>query len=77
MAHEEKHNPAREGKRTTAERVEQLFERVRQMERGGNLEALLERECDEVKRLLYEQALGERAKVTASDEADFPPSGLS
>jgi hypothetical protein len=47
------------------------------MERGGDLDDLLNRECKEVARLLREEMLAERERHAASDEAAFPPCGVS
>lgn len=55
-------------------RYAQLMEKVRNMERGGNLEALFEREFAELKQLAYGQAIEER--TDHADEADFPPSAM-
>lgn len=57
-----------------AKRVEEMLERVRALKRGGDLEGLIDGEMEEVKRLLREEAIGERARIDASVEADFPPS---
>lgn len=59
-----------------AERIEEMRRRVRGMERGGDLDSLLNRECKEVARLLREEMLAERERHAASDEAAFPPSGV-
>jgi len=53
-----------------------MLERVRSMKREGDLEELIQSEIEEMKRLLHEEALGERARIEASEEADFPPSGM-
>jgi hypothetical protein len=45
------------------------------MERGGNLEALLEREAADIKKEFYEEALRRRQEA-ARHEADFSPSGM-
>jgi predicted metal-dependent hydrolase len=58
------------------ERIEEMRRRVREMERGGDLDSLLNYECKEVARLLREEMLAERERHTASDEAAFPPSGV-
>jgi hypothetical protein len=58
------------------DRLEALLGRAVGMERGGNLEALLEGEAAEFKKALYEEALRRRQQA-AGAPADFPPSGLS
>ena len=58
------------------DRIEEMRRRVRAMERGGDLDSLLNRECKEMARLLREEMLAERERHAASDEAAFPPSGV-
>ena len=57
-------------------RFEEMLERVRSMKRDGNLEELIQSEIEEMRRLLHEEALAERARIDASEEADFPPSPM-
>lgn len=54
--------------------LEELFDKVRTMKPGGDLEELLEERTAALKRKVYERALEERAQ--AAEKADFPPSGL-
>lgn len=68
---------SRGSKKRSVEQMEELFEKVRAMKRGGDLEGLLTEEIEKVKRLIYEEALEERGKLSASSEADFSPSGMS
>jgi hypothetical protein len=68
---------SRGSKKRSVEQVEELFEKVRAMKRGGDLEGLLVEEIGKVKRLIYEEALEERGKLAASSEADFSPSDMS
>ena len=56
--------------------VEALLERAVAMERGGNLETLLEKESAEIKKVLYEEVL-KRRQEAAHAKAAFPPSGMS
>ena len=57
-------------------RLDGLMQKVQEMERGGDLEALLEGEIAVLKKELYEAALKTR-EAQAAQEADFPPSGMS
>lgn len=57
-------------------RVDEAIERALAMERGGNLEMLLEQEAAKVKKALYEEVLRLREQA-ASAKAAFPPSVLS
>lgn len=57
-------------------RVEALMQKVETMERGGDLEGLLEKEISVLKKEIYEAALQTRQNQTAK-QADFSPSGLS
>ena len=57
-------------------RFEEMLERVRSMKREGDLEEWIQSEIEGMKRLLHEEALAERARIEASEEADFPPSGM-
>ena len=68
---------SRRSQKRSQEQMEELFEKVRAMKRGGDLEGLLVEEIEKVKSLIYEEALEERKKLAASSEADFSPSGLS
>ena len=68
---------SRGSKKRSVEQMEELFEKVRAMKRGGDLEGLLVEEIEKVKRLIYEEALEERGKLAASSEADFSPSDMS
>jgi hypothetical protein len=63
-------NPAIAGK------LEELAQRVRQMKPGGDQEGLLVEEIDQLKTILFEQAIQIRKQTAAAHEADFPPSGL-
>lgn len=55
--------------------VEASLERAVAMERGGNLEALLEKEAAELKKVLYEEVLRRRQEA-AGAKAAFPPSAM-
>lgn len=57
------------------ERLEASLGRAVAMERGGNLEELLEREAAELKKAFFEEALSRRQQ-SADAKADFPPSGM-
>lgn len=57
-------------------RLEELMEKVGQLEQGGDLEGLLIDEIGELKKIIYEEAMEERERQAASSEADFPPSAL-
>jgi hypothetical protein len=61
---------------SVSKRVDEAIERAIAMERGGNLEALLEQEAAKVKKALYEEVLRRRQEA-ASAEAAFPPSAVS
>jgi len=60
-------------KSRAVEKVEELYEKVRRLKRGGNLEGLLVEELKELNRLIYEEAIEERSKMTVSKETDFSP----
>ena len=55
--------------------LEALMEQVEQMERGGDLEGLLEEGLSAIKQTTYEAALERRERAAA--QADFSPSELS
>jgi hypothetical protein len=59
-----------------ARRFEEMLEKVRSLRRGGDLEGLIDDEAEEIRRLLYEEALAERAGIDPADQADFPPSAM-
>ena len=63
-------NPAIAGK------LEELAQRVRQMKPGGDLEGLLIQEIEQLKTIIFEQAIEIRKQTAAAHPADFPPSGL-
>jgi hypothetical protein len=54
--------------------LETLMEKVEAMERGGDLESLLEKEIGTLKTSVYEAALDRRERT--AEEADFSPSDL-
>ena len=56
-------------------RLEELMRKVEMMERGGDLEKLLEEEVAVLKKELYETALRTRQNQSA-EQADFSPSGM-
>ena len=58
-----------------AEKIQELRCRMRAMPRGSNLGEFLDRECTEFARLLRED-LAAGHEQAASEEADFPPSGV-
>jgi len=60
-----------------AARFEKMLEKVRSLERGGDLESLLYEESAEIRRLIEAEAVAERAAMDVSPEADSPPSGVS
>jgi hypothetical protein len=57
-------------------RVDEAIERAVAMERGGNLEMLLEQEASKVKKALYEEVLRLREEAACA-KAAFPPSAVS
>jgi hypothetical protein len=59
----------------SSRKIDEMRRKVRAMARGGNLDELLNRECEELTRLLREEMVLEREEAV-SQEADFPPSGL-
>jgi hypothetical protein len=61
-------------KNSLKSRLEALMKRVEEMEAGGDLEGLLERETAELKQAVYASAIERRQQ--AADRADFPPSAL-
>ena len=66
-----------QGPKSAHEKLEELLLRARTMPRGGDLEALLVREMQELAGAVQRQALDEREKPDgdASSQASFPPSG--
>ena len=56
-----------------AEQLEQLLKKVREMERGGNLDELLNEEVDALGLVVREQAVRERDENDDRHEAVFPP----
>ncbi len=65
------------GRERLSRRFEAMLERVRGLERGGDLEGLILEEVEEIGQLLHEAAVTERSRLDASKEADFSPSALS
>jgi len=57
--------------------LSQLFERVRQMPVGGDLESLLVDELADLRRLVIEESLAAREATLCSSKESFPPSGVS
>ena len=64
---------SKSSKPTSSQKLEELFDRVRAMQRGGDLVSLLESNIAELKALIYEEAAQARERVVADDESAFPP----
>lgn len=68
--------PTRE-KKPVSERLEALMARVRAMERGGDLEGLLEEGLLEIRQEVYREAAEARGQAAAPPAGgDFPPCGV-
>ena len=57
----------------SSEKLEEIRKRVRAMERGGDLDELLNQACDQLSQVMREEMLAEREN-DACDQADSPPS---
>ena len=64
-----------ESKERVREKIEEIYGEVRALGQGGDLDGLMTRKLEEFNRLLREELADERGRWTASNEADFPPSG--
>jgi hypothetical protein len=57
--------------------LQDLKRKVETMERGGDLESLIEENLTAINRQCYEMCLDARHETTTSCSEDFPPSGVS
>lgn len=53
-------------------KLQELMRKVRELKPGGDLEGLLEDEIEELRKMVYEEAVAER-ESPASDSGAFPP----
>lgn len=53
-----------------------LMEKVQTMKAGGNLEALLEGEFADLKKLINQKAVENREAASGANPEAFPPSGM-
>lgn len=53
-------------------KLQELMRKVRELKPGGDLEGLLEEEIEELRKLVYEEAVSER-ESQASDSEAFSP----
>ena len=63
-------------RRSSRSELEDLFEAVRGLEPGGDLEGLLEERLGALRRLVYEDALAERSALEREGKGSFPPSDV-